>query len=68
MMASILVLSTALAKMSTSLSRAEAAVFVVRLALTFLKKELILLSLLVAEPELAVDKLLPDLCSVGGVL
>ena len=64
MMASILFLSTAFAKMSTSLLCDKATVFVVRLARTFLKKELILLSLLLVESELPVDKLLADLCEV----
>lgn len=64
MMASIPLLSTVFANMSTSLPRGEATVLVVRLALTFRRNELILPSLLVAEAELVVDKLRPDLWEV----
>lgn len=63
-MAPIQVPSTGSARMLPCLFRDEATVFFVSLALTFLKKELILLSMLVVGPERAGDKLLPDLCEV----
>lgn len=56
-MASMRFFSDVSVKMATSLPCGEATVFVVRLALMFLKKKLILLSFLVVEHELVVELL-----------